>query len=390
MSTDFDQIESALASGGADAALAQAADLLRGQQRFHELFEVLKMQVRRRIGLPLLYHDSGDNLSEADRNQLEEGLIAACREVGTDLLMAGHVREGWMYLRPVGDKAEVANLLSAIEPTEENTEELIEVCLHEGIDIGRGYGLVLSTYGTCSSITAYDSSVARRPRAEQVPAAKQLLARVHADVLASVKHDIARQEGQPPSETSLRELVSDRDWLFQENSYHIDTTHLAAAVRIARVLTEPADLRLALDLTEYGRGLSAQFQYPGDEPFAEQYPASALYFQALLGENVDEALEYFRMKAEMLDPQYHGPAAAETYIDLLARVGRPADALAAALKVIPKGSQSMGYAPTLLELAEKSGSFRAVLEHCRTQGDLLGFAAALVQGQLVQGQCDTR
>jgi hypothetical protein len=60
----------------------------------------------------------------------------------------------------------------------------------------------------------------------------------------------------------------------------------------------------------------------------------------------------------MLDPQYHGPAAAETYIDLLARVGRHADALTAALKVIPKGSQSMGYAPTLLELAEKSGEFR--------------------------------
>ena len=88
--------------------------------------------------------------------------------------------------------------------------------------------------------------------------------------------------------------MADREWLFQDNAYHIDTTHLASTVRIARVLADPADLRLALDLTEYGRRLSQQFQYQGDEPFVETYPSHALYFQALLGENVEEALAYFQ------------------------------------------------------------------------------------------------
>jgi hypothetical protein len=284
-----------------------------------------------------------------------------------------------MYLRPVGDKAQAAALVAAIEPTDENTEDLIEVCLHEGIDIGRGFGLVLSGYGTCSSITTYDNSLARRPRAEQQPAATQLLHRVHADLVASVKHDIARQAGQEPQEQTLRELVQDREWLFQDNSYHIDTTHLAATVRIARVLADPADLRLALDLTEYGRRLSEQFQYQGDEPFAEMYPAHAHYFQALLGQNVDEALAYFRSRAEMLDPQYHGPAPIETYVDLLTRVGRPRQALEAAIKLSPKGAQPLGQAPSLLELAQKAGDFGPVLAYCRERGDLLGFAAALIQ-----------
>ena len=377
--SDFDQLQSALASGGAEAALAQTADLLRGQKKYHELFEVLKMQVRRRIGLPILYSDSGDSLSESQRTSLEEGLVAACREVGTLLLKGGQVREGWMYLRPVGDKAEALRLLSAIDPSEENTEDLIEVCLHEGIDVGRGFGLVLASYGTCSSITTYDSSVARRPRAEQAPAARQLLQRVHADLVGSVKHDIARQEGSQPQEKTLHELVMDRDWLFQDNSYHIDTTHLAATVRIARVLTDPADLRMALDLTEYGRRLSQQFQYQGDEPFAEMYPASALYFQALLGENIDEALAYFKTKAEMLDPQYHGMAAVEIYVDLLTRLGRHSEAIAAAIKLGPKGVQPIGQAPSLIELAQKAGNFAPVLSYCREKGDLLGFAAALVQ-----------
>jgi hypothetical protein len=379
--SDFDQLQSVFCSGGADAALDEAAKLLRDQKKHHELFEVLKMQVRRRIGLPILYSDSADMLSESQRTQLEEGLVSACREVGTLFLKDGQVREGWMYLRPVGDKAEAVRLLSAIEPTEENTEDLIEVCLHEGIDVGRGFGLVLSTYGTCSSITTYDGSVARRPRVEQAPAARQLLQRVHADLVGSVQHDIARQEGSQPGEKSLSELVLDRDWLFQDNSYHIDTTHLAATVRIARVLSDQADLRLALDLTEYGRRLSQQFQYQGDEPFAEMYPASALYFQALLGENIDEALAYFKTKAEMLDPQYHGIAPVEIYVDLMTRVGRYADAMAAAIKLSPKGVQSIGQAPSLIELAEKARDFAPVLSYCKEKGDLLGYAAALVQSR---------
>jgi hypothetical protein len=378
-SSDFDQLQATLAKGGAEAALARAADLLRQQKKYHELFEVLKMQLRRRLGLPLLAIDSADKLSDEQRTELEEGLIVACREVGGALLREGQVREGWMYLRPVGDKAEAATMLSELQATDENYEELIDVCLHEGIDVGRGYDLVLKHYGTCNAITTYDSSLARRPRSEQAPAAKLLLKNVHADLVASVTADIARQEGQQPKGNTLRELLQDRDWLFQDNAYHLDTTHLAATVRIARALTEPEDLRLALDLTEYGRRLSQQFQYQGDEPFAEIYPANALYFQALLGENVQQAVEYFQMRADTLDPQYHGYAPIETYVDLLTRLGRHREALEAAVKFGLGSIQPLGNAPPLVELANRSGEFAAVLDHCRAKQDILGFAAALAQ-----------
>jgi hypothetical protein len=377
--TDFDQLQSALAAGGAEAALARAAELLRKEKKHHELFEVLKMQLRRKLGLPLLASESADGLPDEKRTKLEDGLIEACREVGSALLAQGQIREGWMYLRPVGDRAEAARLLGAIEASDENYEDLIDVCLHEGVDIGRGYGLVLEHFGTCNAITQYDSTIVRRPRSEQVPAARRLLAQVHADLLASVKADIARQEGQQPTGQSLRELLAEREWLFQDNAYHLDTTHLAATVRIARALSEPGDLRLALDLTEYGRRLSQQFQYQGDEPFAETYPAHALYFQALLGENVPEALDYFKTKAEMLDPQYHGYGAIETYVDLLTRLGRHDEALAAAVKFGVGSIQPLGNAPPLVELARKAGDFGPVLAHCRQKEDLLGFTAALAQ-----------
>jgi hypothetical protein len=377
--SSFDHLQATLNSRGPDAALEQSATILREQKKYHELFEVLKMQLRRKLGLPLLAGEATDGLSDEQRTKLEDGLISACREVGAALLSEGKIREGWMYLRPVGDKAEAARLLGQIEASDENYEELIDVCLHEGIDIGRGYGLVLERFGTCNAITTYDSSLSRRPRAEQAPAARQLLRNVHDDLVASVKADIARQEGQPPPESTLRELVADRDWLFQDNSYHLDTTHLAATVRIARVLTNPDDLRLALDLTEYGRRLSQQFQYQGDEPFADMYPANALYFQALVGENAEEALAYFKTKAEMLDPQYQGYAPIETYIDLLTRLGRHEDALAAAMKFGLGSIQPLGSAPPLLDLASRGGDFTSLLAHCRQKEDLLGFTAALVQ-----------
>lgn len=376
---DFDLLQTIAASKGPAAALDETATLLRERKRYHELFEVLKMRLRQSLGLPIVASEPVEGLNEEKRTQLENGLIDACREVGAALLADGNIRDGWMYLRPVGDKAETAKLLATIETTDENFEELIDVCLHEGIDIGRGYGLVLERFGTCNAITTFDSSLARRPRGEQAPAARLLLRQVHNDLTASVAADIARQEGNQPRETSLRELVHDRDWLFQDNSYHLDTTHLAATVRIARNLSDPNDLRLALDITEYGRHLSQQFQYPGDEPFADMYPAHSLYFQALLGENVAEAVNYFKTKAEMLDPQHHGYAAIETYVDLLSRLGRHDEALTAAMSFGLGAIQPLGNAPPLVELAYRAGNLPALLAHCQQRQDLLGFVAALVQ-----------
>ena len=96
-------------------------------------------------------------------------------------------------------------------------------------------------------------------------------------------------------------------------------------------------------------------------------------------ENIDEAVAYFKNKAELLDPQYHGHAAIETYVDLLSRLGRHDEALAAAIKFGLGSIQPLGSAPALVELAKRSGNFSAVLSHCRDKQDLLGFAAALVQ-----------
>ena len=170
---------------------------------------------------------------------MEQAYLEACREVGAALLGAGQLREAWMYLRPVGDNALVAQALAGIEPNEENLSDLIEISLHEGVSVPLGYRLVLEHYGTCNAITMFDSMVAGRPGKDQQAAADLLVRHLHRELLANVRTDIKRQEGtEPPGETLL-ELVAERDWLFGQHNYHVDTTHLASTVRLARVLEDP-------------------------------------------------------------------------------------------------------------------------------------------------------
>ena len=356
---DFEQLQGELDQGGVTAAIDGLIQRLREKKSYHELFEALKMKVRHSLGLPLTYGDAGDDLSPELRTRLEDGLIDACRDVGMRLLDEGQVREGWMYLRPVGDRQAAAEALAKIEIDEDNVEEVVEVALHEGVDPARGFSLVLEHYGTCNAITTFESALHQHARKDQQAAAGLLVAHIHEELTATVKADIAQQQGTEPAENTLRELVADRDWLFSENSYHIDTTHLASAVRFARMLEDEQQLRLALDLTEYGRHLSSQFQYQGEEPFPEHYSSHALYLQALLGENVDEAVDYFRGRAETLDIDEHGTVAIEVYIDLLARLERYAEAIDATLSLLPGDRQTMGIAPSLLGTVAAVGQLRA-------------------------------
>ena len=377
--TEFDVLQTELESGGVAAVLGRLIEQLCAKKRFHEMFEALKMQVRLEIGLPVQYDDSGDELDEATRLNLEEGLVNACREVGTLMMKDGAIREAWMYLRPVGDRAAVAAVLAEIESNEENLDEMVEVCLHEGVDPARGFRLVLDHYGTCNAITTFEATLQQRNPQEQQRVAGMLVEHLHGELLASVKADIAQNEGAEPAALTLRELVADRDWLFGEHRYHLDTTHLASTVRFARLLEDSDHLRLALDMTEYGRRLSDQFQYEGDEPFTDIYPSHGLFFQALLGENLEDALDFFRQKAETIDAYEFGRSAIEVYIELLARLDRFDDALNASIQFSSPDAQPIGHAPGILELSDKAGTYDRLLEHCRDQDDLLGFATGLIR-----------
>ena len=376
----FDEVAYAAASQGIKAATERLAERFRAEEHYHELFDLRLLQARLDLGLPAILTKGLDDLEEPLRTQMEDRYIEACREVGHLLLADGRVREAWMYLRPVGDRAAVAAALEKLTPQENNNDQIIEVALYEGVHPRLGFELVLKTFGLCNAITTFDAQMHQRPKAERQEVAALLVRQIHDDLLRSLTDYIAKKQGKPPQETTIAGLVADRDWLFEDNEYHIDTSHLAAVVRFALVVDDPEVLRLAIDLTEYGRRLSSMFQYPGQEPFVETYPTHALFFRALLGVQVDETLDYFRGRAEALADDDQGSWAAEVYVALLARLGRLDEAFDAAAQLLT-GSRTTGFAPTLLELAQRSGNYARLQEISRQRGDLLGFMMGLAEQQ---------
>ena len=382
--TQFDQLNEVLTDRGLSEAVDFLADQMREEKKYYELFEALKMRVRHQMGLPLTYNDSGDNLSEQQQRELEDGLFEACREVGVLLMKEGHAREGWTFLRPVGDRQLSKELLEAIEVTDENVDSIVEVALSEGVSPYYGFKIVLEKYGTCNSITTFDAEMSRREKTERQAAAGLLVEHLHGELLANVRADIARHEGQEPVGNTLLGLIKDREFLFEGNAYHIDTTHLSSVIRFARMLDNRRQLELAADLAEYGLKLNTQYQYEGEEPFKDIYPSSSLYLNALLGKDVEKALGYFEEKARTQDTKYYGPVAIETYIDLLTRLGRVPEAIEKSIELLPDGPRA-GIALTLFELCKLAGDFSRMSEVCREREDLLGFAMSVLhQNQVKQ------
>ncbi len=378
----FDELKSAADKGGAAAVLDRLVEKLKKEEAFHELLQARLMQCRYQLGLPVAQPPVLDKLHEPLRTQVEDAYVAAYREVGMGLLRAGRLREGWMYLRPLGDAAAVAQELEKIEPDDENVDELVEIAVHEGVAPKRGFQILLKEYGICNSITMYESAMHHRSVEDQQQVVELLVDYLHHELKESLAAEITRQEGTAPAEGSIAEMVAERDWLFTDNAYHIDTSHLHSVVRFSRLVDNPAVLAKVIDLCEYGRRLAPQFQYQTEEPFADVYADQQRFFEALIGRNADEAVDYFRHKAQTLPPEEHGLGPAEVYVALLARLGRDAEAMQAAAELLPPQAPLTGFAPSLVELATRTGNFQGLMEACRKRDDVLGFAAGLVECQL--------
>lgn len=382
--TAYERLESEISQQGVPAGLDLLVEELLGQKRYHELFDVRLMQARHKLGLPVILTDRLEDLGDPIRTQLEDAYLAACREVGNLLLAEDRVGEAWRYYRIVGDKSPVVAALERIEPDEENLEQLLEIALNEGVSPEIGFRLVLDNYGVCNAITMFEQQLGQQPTGPLRSVAAMLVDFLHKELTSNVRADIARTEAEPAEGLSLAELVAQRPQLFENDNYHIDTSHLSAVVRFARLCTDSDVLRQALDLTEYGRRLSKPYQYAGEEPFADSYPSHALFFAAQLGQNVDEAVEYFKQKAQELPLEEYGTGPAEVLVTLLTRLGRHREAIETWSECIPPGTQTSGFAPSLLEMARESGEYQKLIEVCRKRDDLLGFAAGLAEDHLAK------
>jgi hypothetical protein len=110
---------------------------------------------------------------------------------------------------------------------------------------------------------------------------------ISGELVAALQEAIASVEGQIPATPSVAELIAGRDWLFTGARYYTENSHLTSMVEASVELEDRETLRLAWELAEYGRHLDAVHHLPSQPPFADTYADFGAYLSALLGQNVD-------------------------------------------------------------------------------------------------------
>ncbi len=374
----FDQLDQSLTSAKPAEALDQLADSLAGRGDFRGALEAMLLRARLDLGLPLVQPGSLADLPEPARTRYEDRYVEAIRKVGGLILATGEIAAAWGYFRAIGEKEPVVAAIGRFQPGEDDLErvgEVIDVALGQGVHPRRGFDLILDHHGTCSALTAFDSLPPDEPTRRH--AADRLTRRIHADLLINLKAELTRRgQPTPPPEAPVSRWIEGRDWLFSDDSYHLDISHLAMVVRLSTLLTDPAAIRLALGLTDYGRKLSDRLQADGEPPFDDFHADHATYLKATLGEDVDAAIRHFESKLTPPDPSNcEAPIKAQTLVRLLDRLGRTEQAFEIAahhLGHLPDGALGE---PTLFQLGQTLGQMDRLAEIAQATDDPVRYAA---------------
>jgi hypothetical protein len=375
MTEVYEQLDRAAADGGAAAALRVLEARALEEKNYPLLFELRILEKRRELGLPLVQTELPGSLPEAAQKAYDAAFVAAAREVGGLFLAAGQIGRAWPYFRAIGDPAPVARAIETGGSADE-AETLIAIALGEGVHPQKGFDLVLQHQGTCRAISTFDQLTGRDAREY---AARVLVRTLHGELVERLQRAIAGAEGAAPDSRYVPDLIAGRDWLFGEFSYYVDTSHLVSVLRISLDLDDAESLRLALELAEYGKHLSPNFQFKMEPPFDDSYNDTAIYLRALLGEEADAAVEHFRRKAFQENPQDFGQMAAQVLVGLLARLRRFSEAIDVAVRFLADIPPQQLACPSAAQLCQMAGDFTRLKEVSRGRGDLIGYAAALLQ-----------
>ena len=393
-SIPFEEFSRVVTESGVESALDFLEQHFRREQDYFKLFEVLKMRCRYQLGLPLIYSKKPDNLDDAQQRQLEDSLLEACREIGILFFKAGKFQEGWMYLQPVGDKELNEKLIRKIETDEESIDALIDMAVSQGAAPVYGYRLLLKNYGTCNGITTFDTQANRFDAEIQKKMAEELLEHIYLELVENVKYSIenaedgsAEENSENISAPSSGENCSLAEWLQMYpdltagGAHHIDTTHLASVMRIARPVDNRESLRKVSELAEYGSRLHEDFKYPGNAPFEDTYHDHQLFYNALLGKDVDKAVGHFLAKTATTEADQLGPVVEETYVEFLARLGKTTEAVEFLTERLLGKYESLGIAPPPFELADSPESLEKLRDFYRSSDDLLGYAVCCLKAE---------
>jgi hypothetical protein len=377
----FDDLARTLASAGPAAAADELVDALRLAGNYDALFYALLLRARQRMGTDPIPSRPASELPEAFHTPYEEAIRDASRTVGRLYLDAGDIPRAWNYYRLIAEPGPVRTALDAVRLNEDDDfYPLVEIALHQGVHPQRGFDLVLERQGICNAITMFGGFEAAFAPDVRAYCARRLVDSLYDQLRERLRYELLQHDGvDPPADATVAQMIAGRDWLFGDDSYLIDVSHLGSVVQAAVQLpaSDPA-LRRAIELCDYGAKLSSKMTFPGEPPFQDLYADHAAYLRVLIGEEVDAGLERFRAKAAATNIEEDGTRPAEVYVNLLLHADRVADAAAAARELLSKVDERALGCPGPLELTRRQGDYTAFAEVARERGDAVHFLAGLL------------
>lgn len=378
--TVFDELAQSHEKQGPQGALDELVRQLRDGGDYHRVFDATMLRHKFEINAPLTHPTSLDDVPDQHLESFKQHYIDAARETGRLFLNDGKIAEAWPYFRTIGETNDIAAAIEAVPVRteyDEGQEELIQVALYEGAHPVKGLEMLLKSHGTCNTVTAMEQITPQLSAEQRRESAALLVETLHTDLMQSLRHEVEQRMPMQPPASTIRELISGRDWLFENGNYHIDVSHLNAVVRFARSFeSDTPQLPLALDLCVYGECLDPQFQYPGDPPFDEFFTGHRHFFQVLSDRERTDSIEFFESKLQAEPDLPDQKLIAYVLVDLSLRCEHPERALELAEQYLTEDAQQLGF--SFADLCAETGRFDVLERVARSQGDIIGFAAALV------------
>jgi hypothetical protein len=375
----FDDLQQTLDREGPAVAIDKLCAALREQKDYTNLFYALLMKKRHELGVLPIPTAPAQSLPKHAHADYEAAIREAGLLVGKLYLDEGNIPGAWAFYRMLGEQEPIRQALDKVVPVEgEDCQALVDIAYQQGVHPKKGFDLVLERFGICSAITMVGGGEFPHGPEVREHCIRRLVRALYKELFERLCAEIQRVQNFRPTATTVRELLAGRDWLFDDDLYHIDISHLGAVVQMSIHLAPCEELQLARELCEYGQHLSPRFQNNSDPPFENQYPDYAVYLAILAGDHVEEGVAHFRAKVENTDPKEVGTYPAEVFVNLLLKLGRDKEALSIARRYLATTDPRRMTCPGIVELCEKTGDFQVLADVAREQENPVHFVAGLL------------
>ena len=383
MQSGFSWIDELVRNGNTGTAFEQLAERFRRDKNYRGIFDARLMQKRLELGLPLVSTAGIGDVPKDLQQAYQDAYVHAAREVGELMLADRNIPQAWPYFRAIGDTGPIMQALDTFDVPDPDTPEsqealgsTIQIAFDEGAHPRKGFELILKHYGLCRAITMFSAYPQRDGRTESL---RLLVRSLHGQLVDNLKGAISEVEGSRPESHSIPALIDGRDWLFENNAQHTDSSHIGPVLKFSAELDDKETLRLAVEIADYASRLGEMFQYSDDPPFERAYEDRRIYLKALLGEDVERAVSHFDEKAARSDTDRDGYRPAEVLVQLLVRLARYDDAINAFRRYLSDVPPEELSCPSLLQLCQMAGDFEQLKQVAKEQRDPLSYIAALIQ-----------